>query len=129
MTLLQSGQYSSISSLNKFHLLMGCARATASFALYSLGWVLLMMIGFLVVVEALRLRKPVFPLVVVGMNPLFYYCMGFLLRDVITLWLHPFTGGFAFVGDLAPVIQAIAVMAVMWMVAYWLHRHKIFFKV
>ncbi|UCB60970.1 MAG: DUF5009 domain-containing protein [Candidatus Bathyarchaeota archaeon] len=102
---------------------------TASFTLYSLGWVLLMMVGFLLVVEVCRLQKLVFPLVVVGMNPLFYYCMGFLLRDAITSWLHPFTGGFSFAGDLAPVAQALAVIVVMWMVAYWLYRHKIFFKV
>ena len=56
---------------------------TASFILYCLGWVLLMMVGIVVLVDYLGFRRVVFPFVVFGMNPLFYYSMGFLLRDAI----------------------------------------------
>src|SRR3989441_9372223 len=56
---------------------------TASFILYSLGWVLFMLIGFYWVVEAMGYRKWAFPLVVVGMNSIFIY----FVSEVLFQWL------------------------------------------
>ena len=102
---------------------------TASWTLYSTGWVLLMMLGAVVLVDVLGLQKPVFPLVVVGMNSIFIYSLDFLLRGPVDHWLQPFTGGFKFVGALAPVAQSCAVLVVFWYLCYWLYKHKIFLKV
>jgi predicted acyltransferase len=102
---------------------------TASFTLYSTGWVLFMMLLFVLLIEVWGIRKPFFPLVVVGMNSIFIYSLGFLLRRSIVRWLTPFTGGFAFAGDLQPVARACSALLVMWYLCYWLYKRKIFLKI
>jgi predicted acyltransferase len=101
---------------------------TASFILYSLGWVLVMFIGFYTVVEIAGYRKWTFPLVVVGMNSIFIY----FVSEVLFRWLDRAVGVFSFhynfVGRLAPVAQATTVVLVMWYLCYWLYRRRIFFK-
>jgi predicted acyltransferase len=101
---------------------------TPSFVLYSLAWVLVMLIGFYVLIEVAGYRKWTFPLVVVGANSIFIYSLGMVLRG----WLNDAVGVFTFhykwIGDLAPVAQGCTVFAVMWGACYWLYRRKIFFK-
>jgi predicted acyltransferase len=102
---------------------------TASWTLYSTGWVLLMMLAFIMLIDVWGWRKPAFPLMVVGMNSIFIYSAGFLVKGAIDRWVSAFTGGFQYVGRLAPVAQAGAVMLVLWYLCYWLYKHKIFLKV
>jgi predicted acyltransferase len=102
---------------------------TASFTLYSAGWVLLLMLGFIVLVDVWGWKKAAFPLVVVGMNSIFIYSLGFLIRGAANDWIRPFTGGFQFVGKLAPVAQNCAILLVFWYLCYFLYKHKIFLKV
>jgi len=102
---------------------------TASFTLYSTGWVLFMMLLFVVLIEVWGIRRPFFPLVVVGMNSIFIYSLGFLLRKPIMRWLAPFTGGFSFAGDLQPFAESCGALLVMWYLCYWLYKRKIFLKV
>jgi heparan-alpha-glucosaminide N-acetyltransferase len=102
---------------------------TASFTLYSTGWVLLMMLGFIFVIDVWGKRRWAFPLLVVGMNSIFIYSAGFLVRGSIHRWVSAFSGGFKFVGALAPVAQSCTVMVVLWYLCYWLYKHKIFIKV
>lgn len=101
---------------------------TASFTLFSTGWVLLMLLAFYWLVEVRGYRKPVFPLVVVGMNSIFIYTLSIILAGWLSRSIAVFTGGFQFLGDLAPVAQATAVVAVMWYFCYWLYQRKIFFR-
>ena len=65
---------------------------TASFILYSLGWVLFMLIGFYLIIEILGYRKWGFPLLVVGMNSIFIYFVSEVLRG----WLDRAVGVFTF---------------------------------
>ena len=102
---------------------------TASFTLYSTGWVLFIMLLFVVLIEVWGIRKPFFPLVVVGMNSIFIYSLGFLLRKPIIHWLEPLTGGFSFAGDLQPVAESCGALLVMWYLCYWLYQRKIFLKI
>jgi len=102
---------------------------TASWTLYSTGWVLLLMLLFVVFIDVLGWRKPAFPMLVVGMNSIFIYSAGFLVRGSIDRMVAAFSGGFEFIGPLAPVAQHSAVMLVLWYLCYWLYRHKIFIKV
>ena len=102
---------------------------TASFTLYSAGWVLLMMLGFILLIDVLGAKRLAFPLIVVGMNSIFIYSAGFLVRGAINNWISAFSGGFKFVGTLAPVAQSAAVMLVLWYLCYWLYQRRIFLKV
>ena len=78
--------------------------------LYSLGWVLFMLIGFLVVIE-LGYRWWTLPLVVFGANSIFIYSFNMVLRE----WLDNAVGVFTFhyqgIGTLAPVAKSCTVLA------------------
>jgi len=102
---------------------------TPSFVLYSLGWVLLMLIAFYVVVEVLGYRRWTFPLVVIGANSIFIYSFDMVLRE----WLDSAVGVFTFhyrgIGPLAPVAQSVTVLVVLWSLCYWMYQRRIFVKV
>jgi len=102
---------------------------TASWTLYSTGWVLLMMLAFILLIDVAGYRRIAFPLVVVGMNSIFIYSAGFLVRGSIDRMLAAFTGGFTSLGPLAPVLQNCCIMLVLWYLCYWLYKRKIFLKI
>ena len=102
---------------------------TASFILYSLGWVVLMLIGFYWLVEVENYRKWAFPLLVVGMNSIFIYSVSMVLFGWLDRATGVFTFHYTFIGKLAPVMQASTVLLLMWYMCYWLYKRKIFFKV
>jgi predicted acyltransferase len=81
------------------------------------------------VIDVLGIRRPMSVLTIVGMNSLFVYCVGEILRGWIGNSLAVFTGGFKFIGTLAPVAQSCAVLLLIWFVAYWLYKRKIFLRV
>jgi predicted acyltransferase len=101
---------------------------TASWTLYSTGWVLLMMLAFILLIDVAGYKRVAFPLVVVGMNSIFIYSCGFLIRGSIDHMVRSFTGGYQFIGALAPVAQQCTVMLVLWYLCYWLYKRKIFIK-
>lgn len=102
---------------------------TASFTLASLGWVILLLLGFYWMVEVQGWRKLTFPLVVVGMNSIFIYCLNIVQWGWFDRAVATFTGGFEGLGAWAPVAQATAVYLALWSVCYWLYRRKIFIRV
>jgi predicted acyltransferase len=101
---------------------------TPSFVLYSLGWVVLMLIAFYVAVEVLGSRWWTFPFVVFGANSIFIYSFNYVLRE----WLDNAVGVFTFhyrgIGPLAPVAQSVTVLAVLWSLCYWMYERRIFVK-
>lgn len=101
---------------------------TPSFIFYSLGWVLFMLLCFYWIVEIRGWRKPVFPLLVVGMNSIFIYSLGEMLHRWLDRAVGVFTFHFAFIGTLAPVAQSCAVLLVMWYLCYWLYKRRIFLR-
>ncbi|MBM3737918.1 MAG: DUF5009 domain-containing protein [Acidobacteria bacterium] len=102
---------------------------TASFTLYSTGWVLLMLLGFYWLVEVRGYRRAAFPLLVVGANSIFAYCVSQMMRGSIHRTTGALTGQFEWVGTLAPVAHACATLAVIWYVCYWLYQRKVFIKI
>ena len=100
---------------------------TSTYTLLTTGWSVLGLLIFVTLVDVLRIRKPMFFLVVVGMNPLFVYCLE-PVSDWINSTLAIFTGGFAFIGPLAPVAQWCAIFLIIWYLAYWLYKRKIFLR-
>ena len=70
------------------------------------------------------------PLVVIGANSIFIYAVsGWILRGWLEKVVGVLTNNFAFIGTLAPVASALAVLAVMYWMNDWLYRRKIFIKV
>ncbi|MGD1101550.1 MAG: DUF5009 domain-containing protein [Terriglobia bacterium] len=102
---------------------------TASYTLYCTGWVILGLLVLILLVEYAGIRKPMFPLVVVGMNSLFIYCLHELLTGWIRHAIGVFSGGYKFLGIFGPVAQTCSVLLVIWLIAYWMYRRGIFVKV
>ena len=63
------------------------------------------------------------------MNSLFIYCVHELLRGWIDRSLMVFTGGYTFLGSIGPVAQSCSVLAIIWLLAYWMYKRGIFVKV
>jgi predicted acyltransferase len=102
---------------------------TASYTLYCTGWVMFGLLALILLVEYAGIRKPMFPLVVVGMNPLFIYCLHELLAGWVDHAIAVFSGGYKFLGVFGLVAQTCSVLAVFWLIAFWMHRRGIFVKV
>jgi len=101
---------------------------TATYTLYTTGWSILGLLILRLLVDVLEIRRPMFLFTVVGLNSLFVYCVGEILRPWIDKSVAVFTGGFKFIGTLAPVAQSCVVLAVIWYLAYWLYKRKVFLR-
>ena len=102
---------------------------TPSWALYSGGIVLWLLAIYYWAVEMCGRRRTVFPLVVVGMNSIAIYLMAQLLPGWITGTLKTHLGQGIFDGDYGMVWQRCAVLAVLWLVCWWMYRRKIFLRI
>jgi predicted acyltransferase len=102
---------------------------TPSFAIYSTGWVLLMLIAFVWLIEKKGYRKIANPMLVVGANSIFAYVCFQLFRGSISNAIGVVTGRFEWLGTLAPVALATSTVAVIWYFCYWLYKRNILIKV
>jgi len=102
---------------------------TDSFTFVSGGCVLLILLFFYWLVEIMGVRRVVLPLVVLGMNSIFIYCVHIVATEWTNDVVGTFTRGFTFIGTLAPVAQSFCVFLVMWYLCYWLYQHRIFIKI
>lgn len=101
---------------------------TPSWAIFSGGWVLLLLAAFHWLVEIAGQRRLVFPLVVVGMNSIFIYLMHSLCGGWIRDTLKTHLGGAIFSGYLGPVLERCSVLLVLWLLCWWLHRQRAFLR-
>ncbi len=103
---------------------------TASFTLISGAWVIGILLAFYWLVEVREQRKLTFPLVVVGMNSIFIYCVHIVLNGWLDDAVAAFTGRFQALGpQWGHVAQAACMFAVLWYLCYWLYRRRIFIRV
>ena len=103
---------------------------TASFTLFSAGWVILMLVAFYWIIEVKQTKRWAFPFIVLGLNSIFIYSLGQIgIKGWLDRGLRSFTGNFPVLGDLGAIPQHILVLAGMWYACYWLYRHKIFLKI
>ncbi len=101
---------------------------TASFTLYSAGWVLLILLAFILLIDVGGCKKLAFPMVVVGMNSIFMYSISEVFGGLADRWLGVSAGSIQFNGALVPVAGACATLSVFWFMCYGLYRRKIFIK-
>jgi len=103
---------------------------TASFTLYSAGFVILGLLFFYWAVEVKGWTRWTYVLVVVGMNSIFAYIIFQLARSSVEeAWL-------AFIRPLVEttwpygsVLHSLLSLAVIWYVLHFFYRHRILFKV
>lgn len=105
---------------------------TPSWVLFSGGWCLLLTAAFYGIMEMGGRRAWAFPLVVIGMNSIAAYCLAHLAGDFIAGSLTTHLGGraFQFFGaDYESLLQGGAVLAIFWLILFWMHRRKIFLRI
>ncbi|HEX5104460.1 MAG TPA: DUF5009 domain-containing protein [Pirellulaceae bacterium] len=108
---------------------------TPTWTIYSTGWTLIVLAGFYGIIELANFRWWAFPLAVVGMNSIAIYCLDKLTTPWIVARLKVHFGGDIFSlwglvdSAYAPLVQSLFVMAILWLVMYWLYRRKIFLKI
>jgi predicted acyltransferase len=101
---------------------------TASFTLYSAGWVLLIMLLFILLIDVWGKKKWAFPFVVVGMNSIFVYSVGAGLGGWVDRSLGVSVGKLTCESALLPVAGSCAYLLFLWCLCYWLYRRKLFIK-
>jgi predicted acyltransferase len=105
---------------------------TPSWAIYSAGWVTLVLAGFVALVEWRRWRRWTFPFVIVGLNPITLYCLwqltGGFIRDNVRR--HVGREVFETLGPAyAPVLERAVVLLVLWLILLWMYRRRIFVRI
>ncbi len=105
---------------------------TPSWAICSAGWAALLLAGFVAIVEWRGWKRWTFPFVIVGLNPIAFYCMwqlmGGFIRDNVRRHVGPHV--FEIAGQAcAPGLERLAVLVVLWLVVLWMHRRRIFLRI
>jgi predicted acyltransferase len=105
---------------------------TPSWTLYSGGWVVLLLAGFVALIDWRGWKRWAFPLIVAGLNPITLYFMWQLLVEFVieTIQRHFGQHVFETLGAVyAPILEHLAVLAVFWLVLLWMYRRKIFLRI
>ena len=100
---------------------------TSSYTLFSGGWCLLLLALFYWLIDVKGYRKWTFFFVVIGVNPItIYFLQRFVnFGDIAEFFLAGVVNN---AGQVAPLVLPLGVLAVKWLLLWFLYRHKIFFK-
>ena len=99
---------------------------TTSYGLISAGWACLMLAFFYWLMDIRGYRKWAFPLTVIGMNAIFIYMFSSLIH--LGPIVDVFTQGIARLPNSRLLFQQIAVLAVEWLILFWMYKRRIFIK-
>ncbi|MBN2131974.1 MAG: DUF5009 domain-containing protein [Sedimentisphaerales bacterium] len=105
---------------------------TPSWTICSGGWVTIVLAGFVAVIEWGRCKRWAFPLVVVGLNPITFYCLWQLMTGFIRDNLRRHLGQHVFESfgaAYAPILERLAVLIVLWLIVLWMYRRRIFLRI
>jgi len=105
---------------------------TPSWTIYSAGWVTLVLVVFVAIVEWRGWKRWTFPFVIVGLNPITLYCMWQLMGGFIreNMQRHISRNIFEVFGEpYSPVLQRAIVLLVLWLIILWMYRRKIFLRI
>ncbi|MCA9443229.1 MAG: DUF5009 domain-containing protein, partial [Candidatus Omnitrophica bacterium] len=97
---------------------------TSSFVMVTVGWSLILLALFYLVIDVWEIRAWAFMFVVIGMNPLLIYVAQHFIafRDIAHLILHSEDD------KLHPLIIEIVMFSMKWSLLYYLYRNKIFWR-
>ncbi len=105
---------------------------TPSWTLFSGGWCFLLLAGFYALVDVARVRRVVFPLIVIGMNSIAAYCIAHLFesftlaavkRHAPDVVLNRFGANYSI------LLQGVAVLLILWLMLFWMYRRRIFLRI
>jgi len=106
---------------------------TPSWAIFSTGWVLLILATFYLVIDMIGWRRWSFPLLVVGMNSIAIYVMSKMLDGWISGRLKTHFGQDLYTryfgATYEPIVEHVLVLFAMWLACFWMYRQKIFIRI
>lgn len=105
---------------------------TPTWVLFSGGWCFLFLAALHLLTDVTGGRGLAFPLVVIGANSIFIYCVDHLWAGFIESSLKTHLGrGYADLlgAPYAPVVQGACVILFFWLVLFWMYRRKIFLRI
>jgi len=102
---------------------------TPSWVIWSAGWSYLMLAGFFVIMDCLDCKRWALPLTVVGMNSIVIYLMSQFTSSWFRETLSKHGLKEYYQGDYGPMWQRGSVLALMWLLLYWLYRQRVFLKI
>lgn len=105
---------------------------TPSWALFSGGWVVWILVAFVEVVEERGWRRGTLPLVVAGTNPITLYCLwqlsGGFIRENVKRHLGP--GIFESLGPAyIATLERGTILIVLWLILYWMYRRNLVIRI
>jgi predicted acyltransferase len=105
---------------------------TPAWTIFSGGWCFLILAAFYAMMDVGGLKAWAFPLRVIGMNSIAAYSIAHLFDHFIPAALKTHLGQDAFriFGEAyEPFLLGLAVLAVYWLILYWMYRRGIFLRI
>jgi predicted acyltransferase len=105
---------------------------TPAWTIFSGGWCFLLLAAFCWLIEVRGYRRWAFPLVVIGLNSIAAYLIAHLFEDFIvdSFRIHLGASIFASLGDgVEPFVRGLVVLAVYWLILFWMYRRKLFLRI
>ena len=105
---------------------------TPAWTIFSAGWCFLILAAFYAIIDIRGYRRWAFPLVVIGMNSIFIYCVAHLWEGFILSAYKTHLGQNVFNLFGAPystLVSGAAVIVTLWLILYWMYRRKIFLRI
>lgn len=105
---------------------------TPAWVLFSGGWCFLLLALFYAVNDMSNHTAWSYPLRIIGMNPIAAYLLSHLIEGFIRSSFTTFLGKdfFRIAGDAyEPLLSGLAILAIYWLILFWMERRKIFLRV
>jgi heparan-alpha-glucosaminide N-acetyltransferase len=105
---------------------------TPSWTVFSAGWVVLFLAAYYYAIDLKGYRRWTLPFVVVGMNSIAMYVLVHVAENYVarSFRIHLGAATFNAFGDVfAPVLLGASVLAVFWVILYWMYRRQIFVRI
>jgi predicted acyltransferase len=105
---------------------------TPTWTIFSGGWCFLLMAAFYAILDWGGWTTWAFPLVVIGINSIAAYCIAHLFEGFIEDSFRTHLGAdfFSFLGvAYEPLVRGAAVLAVFWLILYWMDQRRLYLKV
>jgi predicted acyltransferase len=108
--------------------------STSSFVLASGGWALLVLAFSYWFIDVKKISGWIFPFVIVGMNPIFIYLFfntvgGQWLNGFVAIFTKGFLAWFNTPEFVMALVNSLTVLALEWLLCYYLYLKRIFFKI
>jgi predicted acyltransferase len=105
---------------------------TSAYTLYSGGLVLLMLAGFYAALDWRGWTRWAFPFIVIGANSIAIYVLSWTMEDFIAGAIRRHVARIVFLvfgAPFEPVLRGAGVLAVFWLILYWMYRRKLFLRI